>query len=78
MSTVENAGDERWVVDLGRPDETGVTAEMNMSGGTAKRMAERETERIAALNPGRDDVDPQNASPAVMTVLGLYSAGGRL
>ena len=75
MSTVENAGGERWVVHLGRPDESRVTVEVNMSAETARRIAERETERIAALNPGRDDLDPQSVGSAVMSVLELYSTG---
>lgn len=75
MSTVENAGEERWVVHLGRPDESRVTVEVNMSAETARRIAERETERLAALNPGRDDLDPQSVGSAVMSVLELYSTG---
>ena len=76
MATVQNAGEQRWVVHLGSPDESCVTVEVNMSAQTAKRIAERETERIAALNPGRDDLDPQSVGSAVMSVLGLYAAGG--
>lgn len=77
MATVENAGKERWVVHLGSPDESRVTVEVNMSAETARRIAERETERIAALNPGRDDLDPQSVGSAVMSVLELYSSGRR-
>ena len=77
MATVECAGKERWVVHLGSPDDSRVTVEVNMSAETAKRIAERETERIAALNPARDDLDPQSVGSAVMSVLELYSAGGR-
>ncbi len=49
-----------------------------MSEETARRIAKRETERIAALNPWRDDLDPQSVGSAVMSVLGLYAAGGSL
>ena len=77
MATVENAGEQRWVVHLGSLDESRVTVEVNMSAETAKRIAERETERIAALNPSRDDLDPQSVGSAVMSVLGLYAAGGK-
>ena len=77
MATVENAGEQRWVVHLGSPDESRVTVEVNMSAETARRIAERETERIAALNPGRDDLGPQSVGSAVMSVLGLYAAGGK-
>ena len=75
MATVEHAGEERWIVHLGRRDESCVTVEVNMSAETARRIAERETERIAALNPGRDDLDPQSVGSAVMSVLELYSTG---
>lgn len=77
MATVEKAGERRWIVHLGSPDESRVTVEVNMSAETAKRIAQRETERIAALNPGRDDLDPQSVGSAVMSVLGLYAAGGK-
>ena len=75
MATVENAGESHWVVHLGCPDESSVVVEVNMSPETAKRIAQRETERIAALNPGRNDLDPQSAGSAVMSVLGLFAAG---
>ena len=45
---------------------------------TAKKIAERETQRIAALNPGCDDLDPQTVASAVLSVLGLFAAGSRL
>lgn len=77
MATVENTGEQRWVVHLGCADESSVTVEVNMSPETAKRIAERETERIAALNPGRDDLDPQSVGSAVMSVLGLFAAGDK-
>ena len=75
MATVENAGERRWVVHLGSPEESRVTVEVNMSAETARRIAERETERIAALNPGRDDLDPHSVGSAVMSVLELYATG---
>ena len=77
MATVEHVGKERWIVHLGSPDDSRVTVEVNMSAETARRIAERETERIAALNPGRNDLDPESVGSAVMSVLGLYAAGGR-
>ncbi len=49
MATVENAGKQRWGVHLGSPDNSCVTVEVNTSAETAKRIAERETERIAAF-----------------------------
>lgn len=61
---------------MGSPDESCVTVEVNMSPETARRIAERETRRIAALNPGRDDLDPETVGSAVLSVLGLFAAGG--
>ncbi len=62
---------------MGSPGDSCVTVEVNMSVETARRIAERETERIAALNPGRDDIDPETAGSAVLSVLGLFAAGGK-
>lgn len=77
MATVANLGENRWVVHMGSPSDSCVSVEVNMSLETAKRIAERETERIAALNPGRDDLDPETVGSAVLSVLGLYAAGGK-
>jgi hypothetical protein len=62
---------------MGSPSESCVTVEVNMSLETAMRIAERETQRIAALNPGRDDLDPETVGSAVLSVLGLFAAGGK-
>ena len=75
MATVETVGEHRWIVHLGSPDESCVTVHVNMSLETAKQIAERETRRIAALNPGRDDLAPQTVGTAVLTVLGCFAAG---
>ena len=65
-------------VHLGSPDNSCVTVEVNTSAETAKRIAERETETdCGVLNPRRNDLDPQSVGSAVMSVLGLYSAGGK-
>ena len=77
MATVANLGENRWVVHMGSPSDSCVTVEVNMSVKTAKRIAKRETERIAALNPGRDDIDPETVGSAVLSVLGLFAAGGK-
>ena len=61
---------------MGSPDDPCVTVEVNMSPETARKIAERETQRIATLNPGRDDLDPQTIGSAVLSVLGLFAAGG--
>ncbi len=77
MATVESVGENRWIVHMGSPSESCVTVEVNMSLETAMRIAERETQRIAALNPGRDDLDPETVGSAVLSVLGLFAAGGK-
>ena len=78
MATIHNAGQNRWVVDMSSPDESRVTVEVHMNLETANKIVERETRRIAALNPGRDDLEPQTVASAVLTVLGLFAAGNRL
>ena len=78
MAIVQSAGPNRWVVHMSSPDESQVTVEINMNREIAARIAERETQRIAALNPGRDDLDPQTVVSAVLSVLGLFAAGNRL
>ena len=60
---------------MGSADESCVTVEVNMSLETARRIAERETRRIAELNPGRDDLEPQTTGLAVLSVLELFAAG---
>ena len=77
MATVEQAGKHRWVVCMGRRDDPCVTVEVNMDLETAKKIAERETQRIAALNPGRNDLDPETVGSAVMSVLQLFAAGAK-
>ena len=76
MATVEHADEHRWVVHMGCPDESRVTVEVKMSPETAKRIAERETRRLAELNPDGGDLDPQSVGSAVMSVLGLFASGG--
>ena len=77
MATVVNLGENRWVVHMGSPSDSCVTVEVHMSLETATRIAERETKRIAALNPGRDDINPESVGSAVLSVLGLFAAGGK-
>ena len=78
MATVRETGENRWVVHTGSTNDSQVTVEVHMSLETARKIADRETQRIAALNPGRDDLDPQSVGSAVLSVLGLFAAGGRL
>lgn len=60
---------------MGSADESQVTVEVHMSRETARRISEHETRRIAALNPGREDLEPQTVGSAVLSVLGLFAAG---
>lgn len=60
---------------MGSADESQVTVEVHMSRETARRIAEHETRRIAALNPGREDLEAQTVGSAVLSVLGLFAAG---
>ena len=62
---------------MGSPDDSSVSVEVNMSLETANRIAERETRRIAALNPGRGDLHPETVGSAVFSVLGLFAVGGK-
>ncbi len=78
MATVHSTGQDRWVVHMSSPDESQMTVEVHMNLETAKKIAERETQRIAALNPGHDDLDPQTVASAVLSVLGQFAAGNRL
>ena len=67
-------GPDRWVVQLTAPAEPEVTVEVRMSRETAEKLAAREAARLQALNPGRDDLPPQDVGRAVMHVLGLYAS----
>ena len=78
MPTVHSVGEDRWVVHMGSTSESQATVEVHMSLETARKIAERETQRIAALNPGRDDLDPQSVGSAVLSVLGIFASGGHL
>ena len=77
MPTVANIGENRWVVHLGSPSDSRVKVEVNMSLDTAERIVERETKRLASLNPGREDIEPESVGSAVLSVLELFAAGGK-
>ena len=78
MATVKQPSSDHWVVHLGSESDSEVTVEVHMSRATAEKMATRETARIAGLNPDRDDLPPTNIGGAVLNVLGLYAANGRI
>ena len=77
MATVISEGKDKWVVHMSSPDKSCVTVEVNMDPETARRIAERETERIAALNPDRNDLDPHTIGSAVMSVLSVFASGAK-
>ena len=66
-----------WTVHMGSKDESKVTVEVHMSEEMAEQIRSRETARIKALNPERDDIPPESVGSAVMNVLGLYATVGR-
>lgn len=68
----------RWTVHMGNKDESKVAVEVHMSEEMAEQIASRETARIKALNPERDDIPPESVGSAVMNVLGLYATVGRV
>ena len=78
MATVQQASPDRWVVHLGSQEDSEVAIEVHMSRKAAKRIADLETQRIAQLNPGRTDIDPQTIGLAVCSVLGLFAANGHV
>ena len=73
MATVWHDGRDRWVVHLASPARSEVTIEVGMSRETAEKLAARETARLQALNPGRDDL-PEDVGTAVLHVLSLYAS----
>lgn len=73
MATVWHDGRRRWVVHLAAQAESEVTIEVHMSRETAEKLATRETARLQALNPGRDDLAPEDVGTAVLHVLSLYA-----
>ena len=78
MTTVHNPEENRWVAHMGKQDDSQVIVEVHMSLETAKKITDRETQRVAALNPGRKDLDPQSPGSAVLSVLGQFATGGSL
>ena len=76
ISTVRSAKEDRWIVQMGSANESQVTVEVRMSLKTVRRMAEHEMQRIAALNPGRDDLEPETVGSAVLSALNQFAVGG--
>ena len=78
MAWVQQLASDRWVVHLASPSKSEITVEVHMSRTTAERIADQETSRIAKLNPERDDLQPETVGSAVLSVLGIYAANGRV
>ena len=68
----------RWTVHMDAEDKAEVTVEVHMTAEMAEQIASRETARIKAINPQRDDIPPESVGSAVMNVLGLYATMGRV
>lgn len=74
MATVWHDGGDRWVVHLAAQARSEVTIEVRMSRETADKLAAREAARLQALNPGREDLPPEDVGTAVLHVLSLYAS----
>ena len=68
----------RWTVHMGSEANSEVTVEVHMSEAMAEQIASRETARLKAINPERDDIPPESVGSAVMNVLGIYATIGRI
>ena len=68
----------RWTVHMGSEANSEVTVEVHMSEEMAEKIASRETARLKAINPERDDIPPESVGSAVMNVLGIYATIGRI
>lgn len=77
MASVASSG-RRWTVHMDAEDKAEVTVEVHMTEEMAEQIASRETARIKAINPQRDDIPPESVGSAVMNVLGLYATMGRV
>ena len=74
MASVWHDGRDRWIVHLAARAKSEVTVEVRMSRETAEKLAAREAARLQALNPGRDDLPPEDVGTAVLHVLSLYAS----
>ena len=78
MATITQHSVDRWEVHLGTKAKSAVTVEVHMSRETADMLAELEAKRLACLNQERSDLPAANPAMAVLNVLGLYAANGRV
>lgn len=78
MATVSQVSPDRWRVEMDPGAEHEMIVEVQMSRETANKIANLETERVARLNPGRTDLPRWSLGVAILNVLGLYAANGRI
>lgn len=78
MATVRQSSVDSWEVHLGATSKSEVTVEVHMSRETATKLATLDASRLASLNPDRSDLPSTNPGTAVLNVLGLYAANGRI
>ena len=78
MATVRQQSADSWEIHLGAASNSEVSVLVQMSRETAEKLAALEASRLASLNPGRSDLPPSNPGMAVLNVLGLYAANGRI
>ena len=78
MATITQHSVDSWEVHLGATSKSAVTVEVHMSRETADKLAALEASRLASPNPNRSDLPPVNPAMAVLNVLGLYAANGRI
>ena len=77
MASVAMDG-RRWTVHMGSEANSQVVVEVHMSEEMAEQIRSRETARLKAINPQRDDIPPESVGSAVMNVIGLYATIGRI
>ena len=80
MASVRHPSPSRWVVHLASQSasDSEVTVEVRMSKATAENLAHAETCRIAALNPGRNDLPAEDVGSAVLGILSSVAAISRV
>lgn len=78
MATVAQVSPDHWQVNMDPEAEPEVIVEVHMSRDTANQITKLETERVARLNPGRTDLPRWSLGVAILNVLGLYAANGRV
>ena len=77
MATIKQHSSDDWEVHLGATSKSAVTVQVHMSRNTARKLAALETSRLACLNPDQSEIAVSPAM-AILNVLGLYAANGRV